>query len=208
MLSGYLGDASLGCVVLDAVAGVKAANHRAVYCCDPVMGDVGRGFFVRPGIPEFVRDHAVPSADIVTPNQFELEFLSGVMVRTLEEALGASDRVRAIGPDLVLTTSFLPRRDGPEGPMGMLAVSGEGAWLVETPLLPLEVNGAGDATAALFLALWLRGVGPAKALSKTASSVYAVLEATKDAGAREIRLVDAQDAIANPPDRFPARRVR
>lgn len=185
VLSGYLGDASLGRVVLDAVAGVKAANPRAVYCCDPVMGDVGRGFFVRAGIPEFVRDHAVPSADIVTPNQFELEFLSGVMVRTIEEALGASDRVRALGPDLVLTTSLLPRWDGPEGPMGMLAVSGEGAWLVETPLLPLEVNGAGDATAALFLAHWLRGVGLAKALSKMASSVHAMLEATKDAGAPE-----------------------
>ena len=208
VLSGYLGDASLGRVVLDAVAGVKAANPRAVYCCDPVMGDTGGGFFVRPGIPEFVRDRAVPGADIVTPNQFELEFLSGVTVRTLEEALGASDRVRSLGPDLVLTTSLLPRRDGPEGPMGMLAVWGEGAWLVETPLLPLEVNGAGDAAAALFLAHWLRGVGPAKALSKTASSVHAVLEATKDARAREMRLVDAQDAIANPPDRFPARRVR
>jgi pyridoxine kinase len=208
VLSGYLGDASLGRVVLDAVDKVKAANPRAAYCCDPVMGDTGRGFFVRPGIPEFVRDRAVPRADIVTPNQFELEFLSGVTVRTLEEALGASDRVRALGPDLVLTTSLLPRRDGPGGNIGMLAVSEGGAWLVETPLLPLEVNGAGDATAALFLAHRLRGGGPAEALSKTASSIHAVLEATQGAGAREIRIVEAQDTIAAPPDRFPARRVR
>ncbi len=207
VLSGYLGDASLGRVVLDAVARTKAANARAVYCCDPVMGDVGRGFFVRPGIPEFVRDHAVPAADIVTPNHFELEFLSGVAVRSLSDALEATDLVRAMGPDLVLTTSL--RREGaPEGVVGMLAVSGDSAWLVETPLLPLEVNGAGDAVCAIFLAHLLRNGDAAGALSRAASSVYAVMEATHHARSQEIRLVEAQDAIADPPDRFLAVRVR
>ena len=67
----------MGEVILDAVTRVKAANPSALYCCDPVMGDVGRGFFVRPGIPEFLRDEVVPRADIITPNQFELEFLVG-----------------------------------------------------------------------------------------------------------------------------------
>ncbi len=207
VLSGYLGDASLGRVVLDAVAKVKAANPRAVYCCDPVMGDVGRGFFVRPGIPEFVRDHAVPAADVITPNQFEIEFLTGVTVADLDAALEAADRARALGPEVVLITS-LRRREAPEDVVEMLAVSGEGAWSVGTPLLPLEINGAGDAVCALFLAHLLRDGDPAGALSKAASSIYAVLEATLRNHSREIRLVGAQDAIADPPDRFPARRLR
>ncbi len=207
VLSGYLGDASLGRVVLDAVAKVKAANPRAVYCCDPVMGDVGRGFFVRPGIPEFVRDHAVPAADVITPNQFEIEFLTGVTVADLDAALEAADRARALGPEVVLITS-LRRREAPEDVVEMLAVSGEGAWSVGTPLLPLEINGAGDAVCALFLAHLLRDGDPAGALSKAASSIYAVLEATLRNHSREIRLVGAQDAIADPPGRFPARRLR
>lgn len=207
VLSGYLGDASLGRVVLDAVAKVKAANPRAVYCCDPVMGDVGRGFFVRPGIPEFVRDRAVPAADVITPNQFEIEFLTGVTVADLDAALEAADRARALGPEVVLITS-LRRREAPEDVVEMLAVSGEGAWSVGTPLLPLEINGAGDAVCALFLAHLLRDGDPAGALSKAASSIYAVLEATLRNHSREIRLVGAQDAIADPPDRFPARRLR
>ena len=207
VLSGYVGDASLGRVVLDAVARVKAANPRAIYCCDPVMGDTGRGFFVRPGIPEFMRDEAVPAADVVTPNQFELEFLAGRAIDTLDDALAAADGVRALGPELVLVTSLV-RRGAPAGTIEMLAASAEGAWLVETPLLPLSVNGAGDVTSALFLAHLLRGSRPEDALSKTASSVHAVLEETHRAHAREIRLVDAQDAIANPPDRFPSRQVR
>ncbi len=207
VLSGYLGDASLGRVVLDAVAKVKAANPRAVYCCDPVMGDVGRGFFVRPGIPEFVRDHAVPAADVITPNQFEIEFLTGVTVADLDAALEAADRARALGPEVVLMTS-LRRREAPEDVVEMLTVSGEGAWSVGTPLLPLEINGAGDAVCALFLAHLLRDGDPAGALSKAASSIYAVLEATLRNHSREIRLVGAQDAIADPPGRFPARRLR
>jgi pyridoxine kinase len=207
VLSGYLGDVSLGRVVLDAVAKVKAANPRAVYCCDPVMGDTGRGFFVRPGVPEFMRDEAVPAADVMTPNRFELEFLAGRDITTLDDALAAADGALAQGPGLVLVTSLV-RGGAPPGTIEMLAASAEGVWLVRTPLLPLSVHGAGDAASALFLAHLLRGARQEEALSKTASSVYAVLEETHRARSREIRLIAAQDAIADPPDRFPARRLR
>ncbi|MBA2755536.1 MAG: pyridoxal kinase PdxY [Chloroflexia bacterium] len=206
VLSGYLGDESIGRVVLDAVARVRAANPAATYCCDPVIGDAGRGVFVRPGIPEFFRDHAVPAAEVVTPNQFELDFLARGTVATLADALAAADRVRATGPRVVLVTS-LAREDAPEGVVEMLAVSGDGAWLVETPLLPVSVNGAGDAVSALFLAHLSRETDPGVALSKVASSIFAVLELTAERGAREIQLVAAQEQIAHPPDRFPARRV-
>jgi len=207
VLSGYLGDTSLGRVVLDAVAKVKEANPRAVYCCDPVMGDTGRGFFVRSGIPGFMHDEAVPAADVITPNQFELEFLTGRTIVTLDDALAAAEGALVLGPGLVLVTSLV-RRDVPPGTIEMLAASAEGVWLVCTPLLPLSVNGAGDVASALFLAHLLRGERTEEALSKTASSVYAVLEETHRAHSQEIRLIAAQDAIADPPDRFPARRLR
>jgi pyridoxine kinase len=207
VLSGYMGDASLGEVVVGAVARVKGLNADALYCCDPVMGDAGRGFFVRPGVPEFVKGVAVPAADIITPNQFELEFLTGAEVGDLDDALGAADEARRLGPETVLTTS-LRRGDAPAGTIEMLAVSGEGAWLVRTPMLALEVNGAGDATAALFLARLLRGETVAQALSMTASAVHAVLEETCRTGSREIRFVSAQQSIVDPPRRFEASRVR
>jgi pyridoxine kinase len=207
VLSGYMGDASLGEVIVGAVGRVKELNPDAFYCCDPVMGDEGRGFFVRPGIPEFMRDVAVPAANAITPNQFELEFLTGSKILDLDDALEASDKARRLGPDTVLTTS-LRRRDSEQNTIEMLAVSDDGAWLVETPLLPLEINGAGDATAALFLAHLLRGGGPSEALSMTASAIHAVLDETHRTGSREIRLVSAQDAIVDPPQRFEATQVR
>lgn len=206
-LSGYMGDVSLGEVILDAAARVKAANPKALYCCDPVMGDVGRGFFVRPGIPEFMRDRAVPAADIITPNQFELEYLTGHSVDTLEHALAAADAARALGPEIVLLTS-LQRSGAPVDSIELLVVSGAGAWLVGTPLLPISVNGAGDMTAALFLAHYLKNGDPATALGRVAASVFSVMEATVAAGAREIQIVAAQDAIAEPPERFAVEKVR
>lgn len=207
VLSGYQGDPAVGGIILETVARVKALNPGAVYCCDPVMGDVGRGMFVRPGIPEFMRDTVVPQADILTPNHFELDFLAGRESRTLAQILDAVDDVRARGPRDVLVTSVL--HDGvPEGRLDVVAVSDDGAWAVETPLLPITPNGCGDVTAALYLA-HLRSTGSAaEALGRTTSTVFAILEKTIEAGTREIQLVAAQDAIAEPPATFEVRRLR
>jgi pyridoxine kinase len=209
VLSGYQGAEAVGEVVLDAVARVRAANPGAVYCCDPVMGDVGRGFFVRPGIPEFMRDRVVPAADVVTPNQFELEFLTGRdpgAVRTGTDLLAAVDDLHGLGPRTVLVTSVHTEDSEPET-VSMLASDGARVLQVSTPLLPLSVNGAGDATAALFLAHLLDS-GLEAALSRTAGSVFAVMQATADSAHREIRLVDAQDEIASPSREFEVTTLR
>ena len=207
VLSGYQGDPAVGQIVLDTVQRVKELNPDAIYCCDPVMGDLGRGMFVRPGIPEFMRDTVVPAADIITPNHFELDFLSGRTTSTLADILDAVDSVRERGPRDVLVTSVL-HGEVPEGRLDVVAVSDEGAWAVETPLLPIAPNGCGDVTAALYLA-HLRTTGSAEAaLARTANTVFAILEQTIEAGTREIQLVAAQDRIAEPPTTFEVRRLR
>ncbi|HWK43162.1 MAG TPA: pyridoxal kinase PdxY [Stellaceae bacterium] len=207
VLSGYMGDAALGEAILGAVDAVKAANPRALYCCDPVMGDVDRGFFVRPGIPEFFRDRAVPAADIVTPNQFELEYLTGRPIDSLAGALDAVAAVLAMGPRRLLLTS-LRRADGPTDAIEMLAADETGTWLVSTPLLPISVNGAGDAVAALFLAHLLKTDDTATALAEAAAAIHAVLAETNARQAREIQLIAAQDELVAPKRRFDVRRVR
>ena len=209
VLSGYQGAEAVGAVVLDAVGKVKAANPEAVYCCDPVMGDTGRGFFVRPGIPEFMRDQVVPAADIATPNHFELDYLTGRPERTstMDDVLTAVDDLHATGPSTVLVTSLVHDGMG-EDTVEMLASNGDGAWLVSTPLLPVSVNGAGDLTAALFLAHLMESGSAQTALGRTASSVWTVLEQTVRSGEREIQIVAAQEAIADPPMQFAVTRLR
>lgn len=202
VLSGYMGSADIGNGILSAVRRVKEANAAALYCCDPVIGDVGRGVFVRPGIPEFMREHAVPAADIITPNQFELDFLSGRSSATLAEAKAAVAAVRATGPRVVLVTS-LHTEETPADAIDLLAADGEGSWRVRTPRLSLGINGAGDAIAALFFVHFLRSRSAAKALGAAAASVYGLLKRTQEAGSREILTVAAQDEFVTPSHSFP-----
>lgn len=202
VLSGYMGSAEIGAAILEAARRVKAANARALWCCDPVIGDVGRGIFVRPGIPEFMRDEALPAADIITPNQFELEWLTGQEVTTLDQAKAAVAKLQARGPRCVLVTS-LRLADTPEGEIGMLAGEGGRFWRLATPMLPVSVNGAGDAIAALFLFHRLRG-GADAALSAAASSIFGLLRRTAEAGSREILTVAAQEEFVAPSRVFSA----
>ena len=207
VLSGYQGAEDVGAVSLDAVATVKALNPRAVYCCDPVMGDVGRGMFVRPGIPEFMRDRVVPAADVVTPNHFELDFLAGGESTTLAELLAAADRVRASGPSVVLVTSTITD-DTPDDSLDLVLVAEEGAWRIRTPRLSTSPPGAGDLTTAVFLANLLDGHPKDVVLARTTSSVYAVVEATETAGVREMRIVECQERLAHPRMEFVPEQLR
>ena len=204
VLSGYQGSPAIAGLVVDAVRRVKEANPAATYTCDPVMGNARSGCFVNPEIPPIIREQVVPVADVLTPNQFELGFLTGTDPHTLEEVLESADAARAMGPSTILVTSV----ETGEDTIGLMAVDDEGAWLVETPLLPMKANGSGDITAALFTA-HLHETGSAEqAVGRTVSSVYAVLQATLESGERELRLVAAQDAIASPAEEFEVRRVR
>ena len=205
VLSGYQGSAEIGRVVLDAVALVRRRNPGALYCCDPVMGDVGRGFYVQPDIPALIRDEAVPAADIVTPNQFELRFLTGLPVGSLPEVLAAARQLRERGPRMVLVTSVVPAAD-PES-ASMLAVTEDGAWSVTTPALPQVFTGAGDVTAATFLAQLLRGADVPAALGRTAAVLYGLLFETHRLGRAELALVAAQDELVHPTHQFDVTRL-
>ncbi len=197
VLSGYMGSADIGEAILDTVLKVRRANPAMRYCCDPVIGDVGRGVFVRPGIPEFMRERALPAADVITPNQFELELLSGHETKTIADALAAIGLLHARGPGAILVTS-LHTDDTPADSIDMVASDGKHRFLARTPKLPISVNGAGDAIAALFFAHYLQSQSVAQALSRAVSSVFGILERTAEKGSREILLIEAQEEIVNP----------
>ncbi|GJD39449.1 MULTISPECIES: pyridoxal kinase PdxY [Methylobacterium] len=206
VLSGYMGSADIGTAIVRAVAAVRSANPKALYCCDPVMGDTDRGIYVRPGIPEFLRDQALPAADIVTPNQFELNFLSGLPTGTLGEAKAALAAIQALGPRVVLVTSLVTE-DTPSHSIDLMAGEGGLFWRLRTPRLNLDVNGAGDAIAALFLVHYARTGSAALALGMAGASVYGLLRRTAEAGSREILTVDAQDEFVAPSETFPVEPV-
>ncbi len=211
VLSGYMGSAGTVQEVVNCVRRVRALHPGALYCCDPVMGDVGRGVFVRPEIPDAMR-LAVAEADILTPNQFELELLtaqpSSTLVETLEAVASLRAAMRAGGPRIVVVTSLV-REDAPADTIETLVVTDHGAHLVSTPFLHLDPprNGTGDAIAALFLGHYLRTLSAKDALQYAVSALYRLLEITNEAGTREIQLVAAQDEYLEPSRVFTSQQV-
>ncbi|MFI5012725.1 MAG: pyridoxal kinase PdxY [Hyphomicrobiales bacterium] len=202
VLSGYLGAAETGPVLLAAVEAARAANPSALFCCDPVLGDTEPGLYVRPGVPEFMRDHAIPSADIATPNQFELEYLTGLTVSTRRELVAALTRLHARGPKTILVTS-VATAETPADAIDIVASDNRQVHLLRTPLLGRDFNGAGDAMAALFLVHYLRTRSAPDALASAAASVFGVLERTVEKGSRELLLIEAQDELVAPSRSFP-----
>jgi pyridoxine kinase len=186
---------------------VKSANPSAIYACDPVMGNAKSGCFVAPAIPVLLRERVVPVADLITPNQFELGFLTGTEPTTIESTLESADAARAMGPRTVLVTS-VERPDREPDTIEMMVVDDSGAWIVQTPLIPMKANGSGDVTAALFTAHLLDSGSAADALARTTSSVWDLLRETHESGARELQLVEAQEFYAHPRMQFEVTRLR
>ena len=208
VLSGYMGDAGVGRAVKAAVKKVKALNPAALYCCDPVMGDVGRGFYVHPDIPGMFKSETIPLADIATPNQFELEALAALDTSTLAAARKAIDLIHAMGPRVVLVTSYR-EQGGLENHIEMLASDGNSVHRVRTPELPLGAGmaGSGDVTAALFLSRYLETGSVRDTLELTAGSIFGVMDATFKAGSRELLLIASQEELAHPRHVFKAERI-
>jgi len=203
VLSGYLGAPETGPVLLDIVARIKAANPRALFCCDPVMGDDDTGWYVGEGVREFFRGRAMAAADIATPNRFELEWLTGRPIGSLAEAGEAAAALCERGPRTVLVTSLAAAADR----IAIVAAGPAGRWAAETPRLPIAATGCGDAVAALFLARLLLGQPLPEALAATAAAIYGVIEATVAAGGGELALVAAQSELAQPSRAVAPRRL-
>jgi len=206
VLSGYLGSPALGAVVLDAVARVRRHNPRAVYCCDPVIGDTDGGIYVAQEIVAFFRDRAIPQANIITPNAFELAEFAGRAIETLDDAKAAIVHLQRQGPRVVLATS-LHLADTPMTMMDVLVADGARVARVRTPLLPGVLHGTGDLIAALFTAHYLRTGVAERAAEAAVSSVYGVIARTLSEQRAELALVAAQDEFIAPLHRFAAEPV-
>ena len=203
ILSGYQGGADIADAIVETVRRIKAANPKALYACDPVMGNAKSGCFVSDEIPPLLRDRVVPVADIITPNQFELGYLTDSEVGTLDQTLAAVKKAQEIGPKTVLVTS-VKRPETADDQIEMLAVDGDRAFLVSTPLLPFKRNGSGDVTAALFTGHYTETSDVKESLRRTASSVYDLLENTYEAETAELQLIQSQDVFAHPRMQFDA----
>lgn len=185
IVTGYLGSAANASVVADFVARARKRNPDLVYVCDPVIGDDDIGVFVSDGLPEAFRERLVPMASAITPNQFELQLLSGQPVGSAVELRAAADRVGA-GRTVVVTGVTLD--DTPHGKVETICCEADGVHRVATERLPIRPCGTGDLFTGLFVAGLAKGLGAVDACEQATARVLRILERTMDAGAEEMQL--------------------
>ncbi|XP_072595487.1 pyridoxal kinase [Vulpes vulpes] len=224
VLTGYTRDKSFLASVVDIVRELKQQNSKLVYVCDPVMGDKWNGegsMYVPEDLLPVYKEKVVPVADIITPNQFEAELLSGRKIHSEEEALVVMDVLHAMGPDtVVITSSDLPSSRGSDY---LIALGSQRTrnpdGSVVTERIRMEMHkvdavfvGTGDLFAAMLLAWTHKHPNNLKvACEKTVSAMHHVLQRTiKCAKAQaagglkpspaqlELRIVQSKKDIENP----------
>lgn len=187
ILTGYLGEAEQAPLILDAVAQIKAVNPKALFICDPVLGDDGQ-LYVGQAIVDAVATLA-NHADWVIPNAFELSVLAGKPTSDLAQARAAAKRLNKP----VLCTSIRTATG-----LGNLYAAPTGDWFCETPRLPRAPKGAGDLFTALFTARRWRGDALVMALEGATGAVYDVIVRSLAADSEHLLLPEAQEVLQEP----------
>ena len=206
VLSGYQGSPELSKVIVDNVTHIKQRYPRVIYCCDPVIGDVGRDVYVIPETAQYIKQHAVAIADILTPNQFELGYLTDRTLNNLDHVVDACQQLHAQGPSIILVTS-LTCAGVADHEIDMLVSHQGQCWLTRTPRFEFAQapSGSGDATAAIFLAKYLESHDVVAALEHTTAALHAIFSETHRQNSYELRWIAAQDEIVNPQKHFTAK---
>lgn len=207
ILSGYQGVPALGQIIIDTVKQVKK-DHEIIYCCDPVIGDVGRDVYVLPETAQFIKDHALSVADIITPNEFELGYLTDSTIENIDDVLAACQKLHAQGCKIILVTSMTCLAKNEEH-LDMLVSFDNQVWFTRSPRFDFEKapSGSGDATAAIFLAKYLETHDVVKALEHTTAALHHVFAETHAQNSYELCLIAAQDSIVNPSKTFKAEQL-
>ena len=198
MLSGYLRAPKQA----KAIGRFRDRHPDICYLCDPVLGDNG-ALYIPEDTAVKVREILLPRADIVTPNRFELAYLSGRPADTLDEVVAAARSLLELGPKLVVCTSA----ETTAASIATLAVGRDRVLRAETPILDNVPHGTGDAFAALFLGRYLLEDSVEEVLSLAVASIYGIARVRDPQTPGELAIVKGQEEFVAPTARFPVTRI-
>lgn len=196
ILTGYLPRASAVARIAEELGRIADQCPDALYLCDPVLGDDPKGLYVGEDVAVAMRDRLVPLADVVTPNRFELSWLTQTDVRNAEEADHAAE---ATGAELVAITSV----PAGNGFIANVTSDGDDALMCVAPRLERVPHGTGDLFAALLLGHLLAGHEHGQAMALASAGVQIVIG--ESVGSSELRLVSSLRRVlaASPAELIP-----
>ncbi len=191
ILTGYMATVAQVDAVAQFIKAMRAKNPELIYACDPVIGDED-GLYVSQAIAQAIADKLVPLADIVTPNRFELAWLTGKKLESNADIIVVARETKL---PAILTTSAFGSTDDLTGNM---YIDSKVSLLAEHEHIDDAPNGVGDLTAALFLARRLVSQDTEDALEKATQSVYELLLQTRQRGADELTIESDAEILRQP----------
>ena len=96
-----------------------------------MLGDEGELYLPAELVRTF-REEAVPRADLLVPNRFELEWLVDRPVRTVAEAVAAAAELHAAGAREVVVKGLVLDHEG-RPTQHVVGLDDDGAWLARAP---------------------------------------------------------------------------
>jgi len=164
VLTGYLPEEAHAIFARDAVNLVQERAPHALYICDPVLGDDPSGIYIPVRSAEAIREHLLPLADVITPNRFELAWLSKLPVTDAATAVKAARKLPV--PQTIATSV-------PHGAdlLATILTSATEEKIITTKRLAAVPYGAGDLFAGLLTGNLASGQSPTEAFE----AAYAVL---------------------------------
>lgn len=152
-----------------------SSQLKSLWVLDPVMGDEERGLYVSPDIPALYKDLML-HADIITPNQFELQVLSDMEITDMASVKAACAKLHSLGVKQIVVTTF---RDPIEPEMIKIVGSTNGSMFsVTVPYHSRPYQGTGDLFAALLLHYSLAGLALPEAVTRVLDTMAPVIQST------------------------------
>ena len=193
VITGYLGASHQAGAISSLIETIRANNPNLLYCCDPVIGDQ-RGLYVSQEVATAIRDELLPLADLITPNRFEFDWLTGKEHASNEDIV---ETAKGLLLERVAVTSAFAMMKKSEGTLLYDRVS-DNATLAEHRSFDAALNGPGDLFAGLLVARLMQEMAPEKALQIATASVFEIVAQTVKAGSDELLLIEEQSRLERP----------
>jgi len=183
ILSGYMGSSEICHEVAATVKRFKARNANVLYLCDPVIGNTS--CFVKPEVLHFFKNYL--QADIITPNQFEAETLSGIIIKNVQDLKNVANYFHKLNVKIVIITG-VKVQDLENNGLYVFISCEQGYAVVKTKEHDFVIppNGSGDLFSALFLGSYLATNDGIESLRRTIYFMELVMHNTFQAGSREL----------------------
>lgn len=189
LVTGYFGSLEVARLTAAFVRRARDANPNLCYLCDPVIGDDAPGRYVPEPIAEVIRDDLLPLADIVTPNPFELSWLTGQTLTGLSD-LGHMPERLGLRPGATLIATGCRLAETLPDHIETVTLGPDGLTRHSVRRLPVALGGTGDLFAGLIVAALGRGRALPAAVDDAQTQMLRAIRTAQDLGRTEVALSD------------------